>query len=208
MRAGRIVLMAVLASSVCLAEEAEQTRQVLERMIAKGIAILKDPQLDDAGKQKRFDGLLEESGHLELMAKLALGKNGWESLREADRPAFIKTFTDVVKRSYYDKLAGQDAATFTTEYTRNESLGKGKRALTAVMKSADTQIEVIYKLCLREERWGIYDVEVEGISLVASYRSQFDDYLAKHAPADLIAELKKGGGELAAKRDAPTPPKN
>ncbi|MEI6178751.1 MAG: ABC transporter substrate-binding protein [Verrucomicrobiota bacterium] len=200
--------MAVFASSVCLAEEAEQTRKVLESMVAKGIAILKDPQLDAAGKQKQFDGLLEESGHLELMAKLALGKNGWDSLSEADRPAFVKSFTDVVKRSYYDKLAEQDAATFATEYTRNESLGKGKRALTAVMKSANTQIEVIYKLCLREERWGIYDVEVEGISLVASYRAQFDDYLAKHAPTELIAELKKGGGEFAAKRDAATPKKN
>jgi phospholipid transport system substrate-binding protein len=207
MWAGRIVLMAVFASSVCLAEEAEQTRKVLESMVAKGIAILKDPQLDAAGKQKQFDGLLEESGHLELMAKLALGKNGWESLSEADRPAFVKSFTDVVKRSYYDKLAGQDAATFATEYTRNESLGKGKRALTAVMKSANTQIEVIYKLCLREERWGIYDVEVEGISLVASYRAQFDDYLAKHAPADLIEELKKGGGVFAAKRDETAPQK-
>jgi phospholipid transport system substrate-binding protein len=173
------------------------------------VAILKDPQLDRAGKQKQFDGLLEESGHLELMAKLALGKNGWESLSEADRPAFVKSFTDVVKRSYYDKLADQDTATFSTEYTGNESLGKGKRALTAVMKSANTQIAVIYKLCLRDERWGIYDVEVEGISLIASYRAQFDDYLAKHAPAELIAELKKGGGAFAAaKRDAETPQKN
>jgi phospholipid transport system substrate-binding protein len=207
MWARRIVLMGVLASSVCLADEVEQTRKVLESMVAKGVAILKDPQLDSAGKQKQFDGLLEESGHLELMAKLALGKNGWESLSEADRPAFVKSFTDVVKRSYYDKLADQDTATFSTEYTGNESLGKGKRALTAVMKSANTQIAVIYKLCLRDERWGIYDVDVEGISLVASYRAQFDDYLAKHAPADLIEELKKGSGVFAAKRDETAPQK-
>jgi phospholipid transport system substrate-binding protein len=203
-----MALVAVLAAAMCWADEVEQTRSVLEGMVTKGMSILKDSTLDSAGKQKQFDGLLEASGHLELMAKLALGQNGWERLSEADRPAFVKSFTDVVKRSYYEKLADQDAATFATEYTRNESLGKGKRALTAVMKSADTQITVIYKLCLREARWGIYDVEVDGISLIASYRAQFDDYLVKHAPADLIEELKKGGGEFAAKRDGSAPKKN
>lgn len=172
-------------------DDAAAVRKALQRTIDAGVEILRDKTLDDAGRLARFDTVLAEACHLELMAKLALGKGGWAVFDDAQRESFVASFRDLIKRSYYGKVAQQDMESFAVEYTANEEIAKGKRSLAAMMKTRTSRIEVVYKFYVRDNIWRIYDVEVEGISLIASYRSQFDDFLANRTAAELLAEMKK-----------------
>lgn len=185
-----VILLWPLLSVVCLANPADATQKLLEKTVNNGIEILRNQSWDNARKLAEFDRVMEEACHLELMGKLALGRKGWFALSEKERKEFVKAFADLIKRSYYGKLAQLDPSAFSAEYLANESFKGNRRRLKALMKTDTQEVEVVYLFCERDERWAVYDLEVEGISLVASYCSQFGDYLARHTAQELLAEIK------------------
>lgn len=176
---------------VCLADGEKETRAILEKTIDKGVAILRDNSLDNDAKIKAFDTLLNESCHLELMAMLSLGKTHWIAFTPEQRVEFINSYTQLLIRSYYDKVKQVNPDQIAVEYSKNDPLSKTKRSLEAIMRTGDSTLKVVYKFTKRKTGWGVYDVEIEGVSLIVSYRSQFNDFLATRTPAELLAELNK-----------------
>ncbi|MDD2598935.1 MAG: ABC transporter substrate-binding protein [Kiritimatiellae bacterium] len=187
----RALALALFATAALGQESAKlATQAIMERTLNQGIAILKDSQTTDAQKLGLFDGLLEESCHTDLISMLALGKNGWAALDAGQRVEFTKAFFELMKRTYYGKLSQLDVTNVKVFYRDNIELGTAKRNIQTTMKNSGSGFSVDYKFALRNERWAIYDMEVEGISLLASYRSQFDDFLKTKSPAELIKSLE------------------
>ncbi len=172
------------------ADERQDTQTALERTVDQGIAILLDKTLDDAGKLARFDAVMEDGFHLELVARLTLGR-AWSRFDPDQRQQFVIEFRNMIKRSYYDKVARIDLNGIAVDYRSNEPSGKDRRNLKAIMKAGNASLEVVYKYYLQNDRWGVYDVEVDGVSLVSSYRAQFADFLATRQPAELLAEMRR-----------------
>jgi len=185
---GTVALVATVAFG--LEDAARATREIVERTITRGIAILKDRETTDDQKMSAFDGLLEKNCHTELMSMLALGKTGWASLSAQQRGAFTKAFVDLIKRTYYGKLNQSDVTQVDVSYTDNTEVSATKRNVKTVMKNSGSDYHVDYKMAWRDDKWAIYDLEVEGISLIASYRSQFDDFLKSKTVAELIENLE------------------
>lgn len=187
----RALALALFATAALGQESAKlATQAIMERTLNQGIAILKDSQTTDAQKLGLFDGLLEESCHTDLISMLALGKIGWAALDAGQRVEFTKAFFELMKRTYYGKLSQLDVTNVKVFYRDNIELGTAKRNIQTTMKNSGSGFSVDYKFALRNERWAIYDMEVEGISLLASYRSQFDDFLKTKSPAELIKSLE------------------
>lgn len=186
------ILALVLFATAALGQESAKlaTQAIMERTLNQGIAILKDSQTTDAQKLGLFDGLLEENCHTDLISMLALGKTGWAAMNEQQRVEFTKAFFELMKRTYYGKLSQLDVSHVTVLYKGNIELSPTKRNLQTSMKNSGSGFSVDYKFALRNDRWAIYDMEVEGISLLASYRSQFDDFLKTKSPAELIKSLE------------------
>ncbi|MFA7172757.1 MAG: ABC transporter substrate-binding protein [Kiritimatiellia bacterium] len=187
----RICALALFATAALGQESAKSaTQDIMERTLNQGIAILKDSQTTDAQKLGLFDGLLEANCHTDLISMLALGKAGWAALDAQQRVEFTKAFFELMKRTYYGKLSQLDTANVTIIYNENSEISATKRSIKTTMRNTGSGFSVDYKFTLRNERWAIYDMEVEGISLLASYRSQFDDFLKIKSPAELIKSLE------------------
>jgi phospholipid transport system substrate-binding protein len=187
-----------LTAIFCRGDAQSETRTILSRTIDQGIAILKNKGTPDDEKLKAYDRLLTENCHTELMAMLALGRSGWSALSEAQRKEFVAAFLSVMTRSYYNKLNQVDLSHVAVEYGENVAAGDSKRTLRTVMKNSGEGFKVDYKFALRNGAWGIYDLEVEGISLIASYRSQFTDFLKSRSAAELLNELKSNNSRFDA----------
>jgi phospholipid transport system substrate-binding protein len=187
-----------LTAQFCRGGADEDTRLALERTIDKGVAILKDKAICDQDKLKAFDTLLLQNCHTELMAMLSLGRAGWMTLDKKQRDEFVKAFLGVITRSYYNKLSQVDVSHFAVDYLDNIKLSDTRRTIRTVMKNTGDGFKVDYKFALRGKNWAIYDIEVEGISLIASYRSQFADFIKNSSASALLSELQNNNRRFEA----------
>lgn len=124
------------------------------------------------------------------MGRRALGRH-WADRTPAEREEFVKLFTDLIARSYIGKIdhyAGETIA-YTAERVDGDEASVQSRVVTA----KGSQIPVEYRLHRINDGWSAYDVFVENVSLVGTYRSQFDRIIRSESFASLLRRLREKG---------------
>ncbi len=122
------------------------------------------------------------------MSRRALGRH-WADRTEAEREEFVRLFTDLMARSYIgkiDRYAGEAIA-----YTGERVNGDEASVQSQVVTPKGSQIPVEYRLHRVNESWSAYDVFIENVSLVGTYRSQFDRIIKTESFADLLRRLRE-----------------
>jgi phospholipid transport system substrate-binding protein len=160
------------------------------------IKVLQAKDLDQKTKEKIIDRIVSPTFDFPLMGQLALGRTHWPKLDAAQREKFIRLFLARLKALYLEK---------TTLY-RNEKFvlkpaapKKNTIQIPMTLISDENEITILYKLYKLDDRikstiggrWRIYDVEIEGVSILLTYRSQFDDILRRGSVQDLLSQLEK-----------------
>ncbi len=165
----------------------EQIRGTIDR----SIEILKDPALGAKGKREERRGLLrkeiEPVFDFAEMAKRSLGPN-WRGRTPEERDRFVSLFRELLENSYLGKIES-----YQGEIIRyvNESIdGRYAEVKTLVITGKGQEIPVNYRMLGDGGRWRIYDVVIEGISLVGNYRSQFNSILQKSSFAEMMDKLR------------------
>jgi phospholipid transport system substrate-binding protein len=122
------------------------------------------------------------------MGKLALGRTHWPKLTNPQREKFTQLFAKRLKDSYREKIS-----LYTDEKALLNPAIRKKKAIFIPMQlmSKDKKIDMLYKLRKVDERWKIYDVEIQGVSIILTYRSQFNDILRKGTVEDILSQLEK-----------------
>lgn len=124
----------------------------------------------------------------EEMAKESLAKY-WVERRPADRAEFVRLFADLFARVYLSKIQLADAKGFT--YLSEAQEDARAQVRTKVITTRGNQISVDYRVRLADgQRWRVYDLDVEGISLVGNYRAQFDAIIRRSSYEELVNRLK------------------
>ena len=124
------------------------------------------------------------------MSRRALGRH-WADRTAAERDEFVRLFTDLIARSYIgkiDRYAGEAIA-----YTGERVDGDEASVRSQVGTAKGSQIPVEYRLHRVNESWSAYDVFIENVSLVGTYRSQFDRIIKAESFADLLRRLREKG---------------
>ena len=123
-----------------------------------------------------------------LMGKLALGRTHWPKLPRSQRGKFTQLFAKRLKDSYREKIS-----LYTDEKALFSPAIRKKRAIFIPMQlmSKDKKINMLYKLRRVKKRWKIYDLEIQGVSIILTYRSQFNDILRKGTVEDILSQLEK-----------------
>jgi phospholipid transport system substrate-binding protein len=124
------------------------------------------------------------------MSRRALGRH-WADRTAAERDEFVRLFTDLVARSYIgkiDRYAGEAIA-----YTGERVDGDEASVRSQVVTAKGAQIPLEYRLHKVNENWTAYDVFIENVSLVGTYRSQFDRIIKSESFADLLRRLREKG---------------
>jgi len=182
------LLAGLLASPVQADENLKKVQNRLESEVNKILVILKDKKIERDEKRTRVMKIVDGLFDLKLTGKLVLGRTYWPKFDEKQREQFIDLFVAQVKDSYFEKV---DLLTDeSVEFEKAFFQGKKIHVKTRIV-AKDKRYEMIYKLYLKEDKWLVYDVEIEGISVIKSYSSQYDQYLRKNSIPDLLKKMKE-----------------
>ena len=165
--------------------------KLLMETIDKGFAILKDPSLKgDEKVQERRQMLWKEISpvfNFEEMSKRSLGQH-WKSRTPEEKKEFVELFTNILKDAYIgktDTYSGEKVVIISEKQDKNYATVQ-----TRFITNTGTEISVDYNMHNNPGRWTIYDVIIEGVSLVNNYRSQFNNILIKSSYKELIQKIK------------------
>lgn len=165
--------------------------KLLMETIDKGFAILKDPSLKgDEKVQERRQRLWEEISpifNFEEMSKRALGLH-WKGRTSEEKKEFVVLFTNIMKDAYIgktDTYSGEKVVIVSEKQDK-----KYATVQTKIITNKGTEISVDYNMLNNPGGCTIYDVIIEGVSLVNNYRSQFNSILIKSSYQELIQKIK------------------
>ena len=152
------------------------------------IKVLQTEDIDQKVKEKVIDKIISPIFDFTLMSKLALGRTHWPKLTHPQREKFTQLFAKRLKDSYREKIS-----LYTDEKALLNPAIRKKKAIFIPMQlmSKDKKIDMLYKLRKVDKRWKIYDVEIQGVSIILTYRSQFNDILRKGTVEDIFSQLEK-----------------
>ncbi len=188
MRALVIVLMLMAAGP---AQAMTPTETVQTRVEAALQTLGQAPRgAPDAAEQRRSEMRRAADGLFDFteMSRRALGRH-WADRSPAERDEFVKLFSDLMARAYLGKLdryAGE-SITYVGERVDGDLARVDARVITA--KKSEVPIE--YRLRRVGDRWAAYDVLVENVSLVGTYRSQFERIIQSSSFADLLRRMRE-----------------
>lgn len=193
MRKYILTVAAALALSPCAAKEApapeaREVKALIENSVNSAIDVLKDKENDKEMRRRKIYALIDPVVDFSLMGKLTLGRAHWSQFSEAEQKEFIESFDRVIRDFVFDKI--QVYTNETTEYDAPVPTSKGKYELMMHVISKGQRIKALFKIYRAGASWKVYDLEIEGISMVRIYAAQYDQVLQKGAPKDLLAKLK------------------
>lgn len=167
----------------------------LKATIDQVIGVVTDPQYKDDRPTRRakMKDLIFPKFNFVEMGKRSLGKKRWKERTPEERKAFVDLFGKLLENSYANKLES-----FSDEkIVYVDEIVKGRYAMvkTEVVRTNDT-VSVDYKLIKSPEEWRVYDLVVEGVSLVKNYRSQFGKIIHNDSFDALMEKLNAKIKEL------------
>jgi len=175
-----------------LAAYAGVPTDTVQANVNKVLDVLRDPKLKGESakeiKKKKLRAIYEQMFDDVELGKRTLAKN-WNSLSVAQRQEFVILFRQVLEKAYIDRILA-----YTNEkivYERETMLSGNLAEVQTKVIMASKEIPITYKVILKDGSWKVYDVNVENVSLVLNYRTQFSDILAKNKPEQLLEILRK-----------------
>jgi len=193
-----LLLFLLLSATPSLAEGPAEARELIEAKIDAVMLLLQDESLEKTRRDVQILALVAPIFDYPTMAKLSLGKKHWPQLNFGEKATFSDLFIDRLQRSFLEKLD-----IYTDEKVLyGEPLKKGKKVhVPTTLVSKDSRIEMLYKMYRTAEGWKVYDVEISGVSVIQTYRSQFDGVLSEGSIDDLLEKLKIDGAFTIAESD-------
>jgi phospholipid transport system substrate-binding protein len=173
----------------------EQLREGVDRVFK----ILRDPDMaGDAKATQRRSAILTAAGTIfdfGEMAKRSLGPH-WTERTPAERAQFVALFTDLMQHSYISKVDQHGGAKMVF---RSETVdGDFAAVRTTIPLGNGSDMPLEYRMHNTDTRWQVYDLSIDGISLVANYRSQFNKVIRTDSYDTLVTRLQSHQTELAA----------
>jgi phospholipid transport system substrate-binding protein len=204
-----VVVAAVVATMVALGAVAvapasagvptDQLRGAVDRVLKT----LDDPSLKGQGRladrRAAVRKIANEIFDFAEIAKRSLARH-WQPLSEAQRNEFVGLFADLLERSYISKIETYGGEKI--QYTGERMDGDYATVSTKIVTKNGTEVPVDYRMVKRADHWLVYDVSIEGVSLVSSYRTQFNKIIQTSSYNELITKLRTKQDELMAEDKA------
>jgi phospholipid transport system substrate-binding protein len=198
-RPGAVMLAAVLAILTAREAAAGPPTDQLKGAIDRVVKIVEDPSLKDhdriAERRAAVRGIADDIFDWNEIARRALARH-WQPLTDKERVEFVSLFSDLLERSYISKIELYGGEKI--QYVGERLDGETANVATRIVTKNGTEVPIDYRLLKKGDRWLVYDVNIEGVSLVSNYRTQFNKIIQTASFADLIRKLRAKQGELSA----------
>jgi len=200
LRMGAMVLVGALMVGVSTAPAAagvptDQLRGAVDQVIKT----LDDPTLKGearhSDRRAAIRKIANEIFDFSEIAKRSMARH-WQPLSEAQRNEFVALFADLLERSYISKIETYGGEKI--QYTAERADGDFATVSTKIITKNGTEVPVDYRMVKRVDRWLVYDVSIEGVSLVSNYRTQFNKIIQTTSYTELVSKLRNKQDELVA----------
>ena len=195
------LLLALSSVSAWAGPPTDQLREGIDRVVR----ILRDPALagDRQADQRRaaIGRVAGEIFDFGDMAKRSLGQH-WDGRTPAERVEFARLFTELIQRSYVAKVDQHGSVARVTFL--GETVDGGSAVVrTTIPLSNGSTMPLDYRMHRAGDHWQVYDLSMDGISLLANYRAQFNKIIRTASFGELVARLKANKAEFSAPSASP-----
>ena len=163
----------------------------LKAQIDRVLKVLEDPDMKKDGRAKdrrtAVRKIADDIFDFGETAKRSLGRH-WTSRTSGERDEFVRLFSDLLERSYISKIelyGGEKIAYLGDQLDGDQALVR-----TRIVTKGGAEVPVEYRMLKKGDRWLVYDVVIEGVSLVANYRTQFNKIIQTSSYAELVKKMK------------------
>ena len=181
------LLLGPLAAPVLAGVPLEQLRAQIDRVLK----VLEDPEMKKEARAKdrrvAVRKIADEIFDFQETAKRSLGRH-WTTRTAGERDEFVGLFSDLLERSYISKVELYGGEKIS--YLGDSIDGDQALVRTKIITKGGAEVPVEYRMLKRGERWLVYDVVIEGVSLVANYRTQFNKIIQTSSYAELVKKMK------------------
>ncbi len=173
-----------------MAGELSEVKDIVETNIKIVIKLVKDKSLEKQVRNKKIIDTVVPFFDFDFMAKVCLEKKHRKKLSKAELKKFTDLFVTRLQESFLEKLD-----LYTDEEVVIEKAKKVKKRIHVVtyLVSKGDKMEMNFKFKKTKKGWKVYDLEILGVSMVLTYRSQFSGFLKEKSMDDLIKKLSQTG---------------
>ena len=189
---GLLIVFAVCVFFSVNNASASSVQDQLKATIDQIMDILRDPCLkgEDQTEKRRASlrRVIHERFSFAKMSQLSLARH-WKKRSDAEKKAFVELFGQLLEQTYISKVEtyNDEKVVYLKEFVK-----KKRAQVNTIVITGTLEIPIDYRLYQSTDgAWMVYDIIIEGVSLVGNYRSQFDQILQKDSYEKLVEELKK-----------------
>lgn len=183
-------LMMTLASTVFAVDNATDS---LRMSVESIIGILKDTGLDQPAKREKIRVVIAERFDFRAMSQRTLATN-WRKASKEEQQQFVELFAKLIQNTYISRVEA-----YTNEEVKyaSDKVTKNRAVVDTLIVTSSAEIPVTYKLYLKDDRWLVYDVNIEGVSLISNYRNSYHEIVKRDGFSGLLAQMEQKVRELA-----------
>jgi phospholipid transport system substrate-binding protein len=193
------VLALVVARDAVAGVPTDQLRGSIDLILK----IVTDPELKKEAKtaerRKRIRAVVNQIFDFTEISQRSLGRH-WQARTPAERDQFVQLFGDLLENAYITKIESYSGEKIV--YPGDVIEGDLALVKTRIITKQETEIPVDYRMFMSNGRWAVYDVSIEGISLIGNYRTQFNAVIQRSGYNDLVAKLKAKQDDRPGAREA------
>jgi phospholipid transport system substrate-binding protein len=182
-----LVLSVVMVLPAAAGAPSDQLKAQIDRVLKT----LDDPDLKKDGRAKDRRGavrrIANEIFDFGETARRSLGRH-WQPRTPAERDEFVQLFSDLLERSYISRVELYGGEKI--QYLGDSIEGDQAKVQTRLLTKGGSEIPIEYRMHRKGDRWLVYDVIIEGVSLIANYRSQFNKIIQTSSYQELVRKMK------------------
>ena len=178
----------ILLVGQAAADDKSAAEEFLKSNLDAVFTVLQKKDLSQEAKNSKIEEIVTPMFDFELMAKLSLGKKYWPDLSPQQKDKFTELFVERLRQFYLNKVTA-----YTDEKVVYEAPVENNKKvhLPTQLISKGNKISMLYKLYPSSDSWKIYDIEIQGVSIIRSYRSQFNELLQKGTFDELLQKMQE-----------------
>jgi len=186
-----LVVGITMTTATIVSAEASPT-EAIRNSVENILDVLRDKELDQDTRRKKIREAINIRFDFRAMSQRTLATN-WKKASDDERQQFIELFSQLIENTYIGRV---EAYTDEKVDYPGEKV-KGKKAVVETLILTDTaDIPVNYKVYLKDGKWLVYDVVIEGISLISNYRSSYQEIVKSEGFDGLLTKMQDKIKEL------------
>ncbi len=190
-----VALVCILCCSLpAWASSPEDAQKALQASVGRILDYVKSPAYKDAATRKNLNAAIEKEVYgIFDFSEFSMRTVGafWKKFSPQQKQEFTKAFAELLFATYLGRIEGYNGESITYGQLVSGNNGQRVEVRTVISMKNNVKIPINYRMLPKNGTWVVYDVLVEGVSLVKNYRTQFNDALQSGSPESLIARVRE-----------------